>query len=177
MYWSPTSRYRSTDIEPPDGRLDRIFRRGRGRTGSLTRPTHGVHPAAHPPRLPTAAAHPAPEPQNEEPPPAAARRRWSRCRAPGNPNDSVLSAQDTSRCLADDLFHARSRQAGPLHRWLMDDATAPRPEWWGGCQRPPLAARVTPNRLPRHLCHYQAQASGSCSSATIPLFRHADVSR
>ena len=39
-------------------------------------------------------------------------------------NDSVLSAQDTSRCLADDWFHARSRRAGPLHRWLVDDAAA-----------------------------------------------------
>jgi hypothetical protein len=27
------------------------------------------------------------------------------------------------------------------------------------------------------LCHYHAHASGSCSSATIPLFQPADVSR
>jgi hypothetical protein len=41
------------------------------------------------------------------------------------------------------------------------------PEWRGsGCQHPPLPARLTPNRLPRRLCYYQAQASGSCSSST-----------
>jgi hypothetical protein len=44
-------------------------------------PRRCVHPAAHPPRLSTAAAHPAPEPHREEPPPTAARNRWSRCRA------------------------------------------------------------------------------------------------
>ncbi len=37
-------------------------------------------------------------------------------------NDSVLSAQVTSRCLVDDWFHARSRRSCPLHRWLMDNA-------------------------------------------------------
>jgi hypothetical protein len=46
-----------------------------------TRSARGVHPAAHPPRLSTAAAHPDPEPHGEEPSRIAARRRWSRCRA------------------------------------------------------------------------------------------------
>jgi hypothetical protein len=32
------------------------------------------------------------------------------------------SPQVSSRCLVDDGFHARSRRAGPLHRWVMDDA-------------------------------------------------------
>ena len=41
----------------------------------------GVHPAAHPPRLSTAAGHPAREPHREEAPLIAARSRWSRCRA------------------------------------------------------------------------------------------------
>jgi hypothetical protein len=38
-----------------------------------------VHLAAHPPRLSTAAAHPAPKPHIEEPRPIAIRCRWSRC--------------------------------------------------------------------------------------------------
>ena len=41
--------------------------------GAGRRSARGVHPAAHPPRLSTAAAHPAPEPHGEEPPPIAAR--------------------------------------------------------------------------------------------------------
>ena len=44
--------------------------------------------------------------------------------------DSVLSAQVSSRCLVDDWHHVRSRRAGPLHRWLMDDAVAAElPAW------------------------------------------------
>jgi hypothetical protein len=35
-----------------------------------------------------------------------------------------VSAQLSSRCLVDDWLHARSRRAGPLHRWLVDDAAA-----------------------------------------------------
>lgn len=49
-----------------------------------TRPDRGttrVHPGAHPQRLSTAAGHPAPELHGGEPPPVAARSRWSRCRA------------------------------------------------------------------------------------------------
>jgi hypothetical protein len=52
--------------------------------------------SAHPPHLSTAAAHPAPEPHGEEPPPIAARSRWCRCRAcaearalPALPNPGV----------------------------------------------------------------------------------------
>jgi hypothetical protein len=48
------------------------------RNASPLGPRAGVHPAARPPRLSTAAAHPAPEPHGEEPPPIAARSRWRR---------------------------------------------------------------------------------------------------
>jgi hypothetical protein len=40
-----------------------------------------AHPGTHPPRLSTAAAHPAPEPHGEEPLPVTARSRWSPGRA------------------------------------------------------------------------------------------------
>jgi hypothetical protein len=45
------------------------------RPGSTTRRTHGVHPAAHPPRLSTAADHPASGPHGEGLPLIGARSR------------------------------------------------------------------------------------------------------
>jgi pimeloyl-ACP methyl ester carboxylesterase len=45
----------------------------------------GARPAAHPPRPSTAAAHPAPKPHGEEPPPSATRSRWCRCRTRAEP--------------------------------------------------------------------------------------------
>src|ERR1700755_893170 len=57
------------------GRPDQLVRRGLGRSGDTTPSRRGVHPAAHPPRLSTAAVPPAPEPHGEAPPPIAARHR------------------------------------------------------------------------------------------------------
>src|SRR6201996_9174535 len=60
------------------------------------RSARGVPPATHPPRLSTAADHPASEPHSEEPPPIAARSRWSRCRACCGTYVSLIDSAHTS---------------------------------------------------------------------------------
>jgi hypothetical protein len=66
-----------------DAAVDGARRRPIGDAGGYAwdRRDGTVHPGAYPRLLSTAAAHQAPEPRGEEPPPTAARRRWSRCRA------------------------------------------------------------------------------------------------
>ena len=92
----------------------------------------GVHPTAHPRRLSTAAARPAPEPHGEEDlPPSGV---WVESFSPHGFGffvivhvvlDVRLGHMVPSLELeasVDDWFHARSRRSCPLHRWLMDDA-------------------------------------------------------
>ena len=64
---------------------DKVYRRDdRGIVGVEALSLQGLafffFHAVLPPRLPRVADRPAPEPHGEEPPPIAARSRWSRCR-------------------------------------------------------------------------------------------------
>jgi hypothetical protein len=71
-------------------------------SGGEAQSARGVHPAAHPPRLSTAAAHPAPEPRGEAPPPIAARSRSTESSPPVQPTWLTCS-------LADPLSHPQGR--------------------------------------------------------------------
>jgi hypothetical protein len=92
-----------------------------------------------------AAAHHAPEPYGEQPPPIEARSRYSRCLACGRARPGIrprtelrvplhlftrqlgcisIGCGRDGRKLTGLPNHARSRRSCPLHRWLVDHAAA-----------------------------------------------------